>query len=84
MKLNPNNCALGISSGKFLGFLVHNRGIEANPKKIKAVLEIKSPTKVKEVQNLTGSIAALNQFVARAVDRCAPFFKVLNKGEDFS
>jgi hypothetical protein len=40
MKLNPTKCAFGVSSGKFLGFLVSHRGIEANLEKVKAVLEM--------------------------------------------
>ena len=43
MKLNPNKCAFGVSSGKFLGFMVSHRGIEANPDKIQAILDIKPP-----------------------------------------
>ena len=54
MKLNPNKCAFGVSSGKFLGFLVSHRGIEANPDKIQAILDMKPPQNVKEVQSLTG------------------------------
>uniref|UniRef100_A0A2N9ECS2 RNase H type-1 domain-containing protein n=1 Tax=Fagus sylvatica TaxID=28930 RepID=A0A2N9ECS2_FAGSY len=60
MKLNPEKCAFGVSSGKFLGFMVSQRGIEANPDKIKAILEMSPPTTVKEVQSLTGKAAALN------------------------
>ena len=41
MKLNPSKCAFGVSSGKFLGFMVLNRGIEANPDKIQAILDMK-------------------------------------------
>lgn len=40
MKLNPSNCAFGVSSGKFFGFVVSRRGIEANPKKVQAVLDM--------------------------------------------
>ena len=54
MKLNPTKCALGVSSGKFIGFMVSQRGIEANPEKVKAILEMSSPKIVKEVQSLTG------------------------------
>ena len=54
MKLNPSKCAFGVASGKFLGFMVSHRGIEANPKKIKAILDMKPPQNVKEVQSLTG------------------------------
>ena len=54
MKLNPSKCAFGVSSGKFLGFMVSHRGIEANPDKIQAILDMKPPQNVKEVQSLTG------------------------------
>ena len=50
MKLNPNKCAFGVSSRKFLGFMVSHRGIEANPDKIQAILDMKPPQNVKEVQ----------------------------------
>ena len=79
MKLNPAKCAFGVSARKFLGFIVNNRGIEANPDKIKAVLDMPSPSSIKEVQHLTGSIVALSCFVSRASDKCQPFFQVLKK-----
>ena len=63
MKLNPAKCAFGVSAGKFLGFIVNNRGIEANPDKIKVVLNMPPLSNVKEVQRLTGRIAALSRFV---------------------
>uniref|UniRef100_A0A2N9JBP4 Reverse transcriptase domain-containing protein n=1 Tax=Fagus sylvatica TaxID=28930 RepID=A0A2N9JBP4_FAGSY len=71
MKLNPSKCVFGVSSGKFLGFMVSQRGIEANPDKIKAVLEMTPPRTTKEVQSLTGRVAALNRFVSRATDNSA-------------
>ena len=80
MKLNPEKCAFGVSSGKILGFLVSHRMIEANPKKIWAVTEMKSPRTVKEVQNLTGKLAALNRFISRATDKCHHFFQTIKKG----
>lgn len=43
MRLNPNKCAFGVSSGKFLGFMISQRGIEANPKKIKVLLNMQVP-----------------------------------------
>ena len=49
MKLNPAKCAFGVSAGKFLGFIVNNIGIEANPDKIKAVLDMPPPSGIKEV-----------------------------------
>ena len=77
MKLNPAKCAFGVSARKFLGFIVNHRGIGANPNKIKVVLDMPSPSGIKEVQRLTGRIAALSRLVSRASDKCQPFFQVL-------
>ena len=54
MKLNPSKCAFGVSSGKFLGFMVSQRGIEANPDKIQAILDMEPPKNIKKVQSLIG------------------------------
>ncbi|CAL8083182.1 unnamed protein product [Prunus armeniaca] len=81
MKLNPSKCTFGVSSGRFLGYLVTQRGIEAHPRQIKAILEMKSPSTVKEIQSLTGRAAALNRFLSRSTDKCKPFFKALKKGQ---
>jgi hypothetical protein len=79
MKLNPTKCVFGVSSGKFLGFSVSHRGIEANPKKVKAVLEMQPSRTIKQLQQLTGRIAALNRFISRSTNKCLPFFKILRK-----
>ncbi|CAL8991543.1 unnamed protein product [Prunus brigantina] len=77
MRLNPSKCAFGVASGKFLGFMFSQRGIEANPEKIRALIDMRVPKTKKEVQSLTGRVAALARFISRATDRCAPFFKAL-------
>ena len=79
MKLNPAKCAFGVSTRKFLGFIVNNRGIEANPDTIKVVLNMPPPSNTKEVQRLTGRIVTLSRFVSKASDKCQPFFQVLKK-----
>ena len=79
MKLNPAKCAFGVSAEKFLGFIVNNRGIEANPDKINDVLNMPPSSSIKEVQRLIGRIAALSRFVSRASDKCQPFFQILKK-----
>ena len=84
MKLNPNKCAFGVASGKFLGFMVSYRGIEANPEKIKAILDMKPLQSIKEVQSLTGQVAVLNRFVSKATNKCLPFFKVLKKAFEWT
>ena len=65
------------------GFLVSKLGIEANPKKIQATLDMESPTSVKEVQKLTGQLAALGRFVSRSVEKGLPFFKALRGSGKF-
>ena len=79
MKLNPSKCAFEVASGKFLGFMVSQKGIEANLEKVRAILEMVSPKTVKEVQKLTGRIVALNKFISKATDKCLPFFKTLKQ-----
>ena len=84
MKLNLNKCAFGVTVGKFLGFMVSQKGIEVNSKKIRAIMELKSPRTVKEVQSLNGKIAALNKFVSRATNRCLPFFCTLRRSFEWT
>ena len=84
MKLNLKKCAFGVTTRKFLGFLVSQRGIEVNPNKIKAIMELTLPKNVKEVQSLNGKIAALNKFVSRATDKCLPFFRTLKKSFEWT
>ena len=84
MKLNPSKCAFRVSSGKFLGFMVSQRGIEANPDKIQAILDMEPLKNIKEVQSLTRRVAALNRFVSKATDKCLPFFKVLRKAFEWT
>ena len=59
--------------------MVSQRGIEANPDKIQAILDMEPPKNIKEVQSLTRQVAALNRFVSKATDKCLPFFKILRK-----
>ncbi|PKA48677.1 putative mitochondrial protein [Apostasia shenzhenica] len=82
LKLNPTKCTFGAASGKFLGYLVSARGIEANPDKISAILSMPSPKTAKKIQKLAGRINSLGRFISKAGDRCLPFFRCLrnNKG----
>jgi hypothetical protein len=81
--LNPNNCIFGVPSGQLLGLLVSNWGIEANTKQIRAIIEMALPCSVKDVQKLTGSMAALNRFISRLREKGLPFFKLLKKTGKF-
>jgi hypothetical protein len=83
-KLNPDKCIFGVSAGKLLGFLVSYRGIEANPEKIKVIEAMRPPARIKDVQKLMGSLAALSRFISRLAERALPFFKLLRKSGPFS
>ena len=79
MKLNPLKCAFGISVGRFLGFMVTQRGIEANIAQLKAILQSPAPNSKKEIQQLTGRLAALRRFISRFTDRLKPLFTTLRR-----
>ncbi|GKU90690.1 hypothetical protein SLEP1_g4654 [Rubroshorea leprosula] len=83
MKLNPLKCTFAVESGKFLGYVVSKKGIEVNPKKVQAVQQMELPKTVKDVQCLTGRVAALHRFLARLAERCLPFFKALREPKHF-
>jgi len=83
-KLNLKKCVFGISTGKLLGFLVSHQGIEANPAKIKAIRAFMPPARIKDVQKLTGYLAALSRFISRLAERTLPFFKLLRKFGPFT
>ena len=83
LHLNASKCSLGVGSGKFLGYMVTHRGIEVNPDQIKAINNLQPPRNPKEVQKLTGMMAALNWFISRSADKCRPFFLLLHKWKEF-
>jgi hypothetical protein len=77
LKLNTEKCVFGVTRGKVLGCLVSMKDIEADPDKIKAILQMQPPSNRKEIQKLTGRVAALYRFIAKLVERNLPFFTVL-------
>ena len=83
MRLNASKCSFGVGSGKFLGYMVTHRGIEVNPNQIRAINSLQPPRNLKEVQKLTGMMAALNRFISRSAERCRPFFLLLHKWKKF-
>jgi hypothetical protein len=82
-KLNPTKCVFRVPSGKLLGFIISNRGIEANPVKILAITNMEAPATIKDVQKLTGCMATLNRFISQLGERGLPFFKVLKRQDKF-
>ena len=73
-----------VSSGTFLGFMVSQQDVEANPDKIQAILEMTPPKNIKKVQSLNSRVVALNRFVSRETDKCLPFFKTLKKAFEWT
>ena len=73
-KLNPKKCIFSVPSGILLGNVVSHDGIRPNPEKVKAVLDMKPPKKVKDVQKLIGCMAALSRFISRLGEKGLPFF----------
>ncbi|XP_068502070.1 uncharacterized protein [Phaseolus vulgaris] len=84
VKLNPEKCVFGVEAGKILGFMLTERGIEGNPDKCAAIIAMRSPTSVKEVQQLTGRMAALSQFVSAGGEKGHPYFQCLNRNSHFA
>ncbi|XP_019153722.1 PREDICTED: uncharacterized protein LOC109150267 [Ipomoea nil] len=83
LRLNPAKCTFAVQTGKFLGFMMTKKGIEPNPVKVKAILDMQPPTTVREVQQLTGRLAALSRFLSKLAEKALPFFKTLRKVNGF-
>ena len=83
LRLNASKCSFGVGSRNFLGYMVTHRGIEVNPDQIKAINRLQLPWNPKEVQKLTGMMAALNRFISKSTERCRPFFLLLHKWKGF-
>jgi hypothetical protein len=83
MILNPKKCVFGISLGKLLGYMVSTWGIDANLKMVEAIEQLQPPRARREIQKLTGMMAALNWFISKLGERGMPFYKLLRKANNF-
>nr|KYP47036.1 Retrovirus-related Pol polyprotein from transposon opus [Cajanus cajan] len=83
MRLNPEKCIFGISGGKFLRFMLSARGIEANPDKCRAMLEMKSTQNIKEVHRLVGRLTSLSCFLPCVAETTRPIIGLLKKASRF-
>src|SRR3954468_9986433 len=79
IKLNPEKCVFGVPAGKLLGFMVSQRGIEANPENIAAIQNMKPTQKLRDVQKLTGCLAALSRFISRLGEKALPLYQLMKK-----
>ncbi|KAL4357369.1 hypothetical protein AHAS_Ahas09G0179800 [Arachis hypogaea] len=84
MRLNLTKCAFRMEAGKFLGLMITQQGVKANPKKSRVVLEMNSPANIKDVKRLTTRrLDALSCFLGALAQKAIPFFKLRKKGISF-
>jgi hypothetical protein len=81
-KMNPNKCAFGVSAGEFLGFLVHEGGIEVGRKSMNAIDEVVPPTNLKELQSLLGKVNFVRRFISNLSQKVLPFSPLLKLKKD--
>ena len=81
MRLNPKKSTFGITSGKLLGHIVSDHGIEVDPEKIKAILDMPAPRNEKEIRGFLGRLQYISRFIARLTDICEPIFRLLRKNQ---
>ena len=83
LHMNASKCSFGVSSSKFLGYMITHRRIKVNSDQIKAINNLHHPRNPKEVQRLTGMETMLNRFIYWFTDKCQSFFQLLHKWKDF-
>lgn len=83
LKMNPLKCAFGVTSRKFLGFVVRYQGLEIDPTKIKAIMEMPPPRNLRELQGLQGRLAYIRRFISNLSRRCQPFTRLMKKDVPF-
>ena len=81
--MNPLKCAFAVESGVFLGFVVCYRGIEIEPKKITAIMNMPPPTNLKELKSLQGKLAYIRRFISNLSGRIQPLSRLMNKRAPF-
>jgi ribonuclease HI len=84
VKLNSEKCVFGVSRGMLLGYIVSQRGIEANPEKVAALEQMGPIRDLKGVQRVLGCLAALSRFISRLGEKGLPLYRLLKKHERFS
>ena len=83
LKMNPHKCAFGVTSGKFLGFIVRHRGIEIDQSKIEAFQKMLEPKNLRELRGLQGKLAYIWQFISNLAGQCQPFNRLMKKDVHF-
>ena len=84
LRMNPMKCAFGVFAGKFLGFLVHHRGISVDPVKVTTIATMKKLTTVRELKSFLGRVSYIRRFVPGLASITCGLSKVLKKGTEFT
>jgi len=81
LHLNPNKCTFGVRSGKLLGFIISQKGIEVDPNKVKAIRDMPAPQTKKQVRGFLGRLNYISRFISHITATCGPIFKLLRKDQ---
>ena len=83
LKMNPMKCTFGVTSGKFLGFIVRHKGIEIDSSKIDAIQKMLEPRNIHDLKSLQGKLAYIRRFISNLVGHCQPFSCLMKKDAPF-
>ena len=80
LRLNPKKCAFGVTSGKLLGYIISAKGIEVDPKKVQAIMDMPPPKNISQLRSLQGHLQSIRRFISQLADKAQPFNRNLHKG----
>ncbi|PKI71983.1 hypothetical protein CRG98_007599 [Punica granatum] len=83
LRLNPAKYTFDVNSGKLVGFIVSEKSIKVDPNKVKAIMELSSPSTVREVRSFLGRMNYIARFIANLTEKCQPLFHLLRKNAAF-
>ena len=84
LKMNPLKCAFGVSAGRFLGFIIHEKGIEIDPKRIEAMKQVETPACKKDLHKFLGKVNFLRRFISNLsgkIDAFTPILRLKDEAE---
>ena len=80
LRLNPKKCAFGVTSGKLLGYIISAKGIEVDPEKVQAIMDMPPPKNISQLRSLQGRLQSIRRFISQLADKAQAFNKNLHKG----
>ena len=80
LRLNPKKCAFGVTFGKLLGYIISAKGIEVDPEKVKAIMEMPPSRNISQLRSLQGHLQSIRRFISQLADKAQSFNQNLHKG----